>query len=672
MKENQMVLTIFSWTMLGLFIVALVAGILWGMKRGFKKSLFRFGLLAIAIILAFFLAPPIAGLFANINLFFLNDGYGNSMGLRDWIYYQADNTVDGSADLPQLLAFLSALPIALASMLVFLALFILFRFISWIFFAIFANKVVKGQRKVKRDERTANGMEKFEVRQTPKHRTLGALVGLITGFVIFLFFFSPVNGALGTMNQLATFEPSTETTRPVQMFNRDINPLASISEGLYGTNRDVQRSPYGLVSRFTGLQAMSTPLFDYLTTVRMRGFRNISLRRDLVRTSQVMTDFVAIYQNFFYEDNESRDAMEVLATLDDRYYELIETTIHNVFSLGITRLLTSSMNALIDFLYINFAEDINLFDEDSQDPEDYILALTEEDKDQEDTRTLNQRFTSSLFAFGRRLDHNAWRDTLIQGTRITRQLFQRIPLEDSATGATQSLDGSTNGDKTTKLSLFEGFQDVINNMTNLGSEELITASNDFAKILGDDPITSPLNNLFTELFEVPIFSTILTPENTDTHDLIILPLVYFLNLDESDLSFINFNWNGVAPVLTEVIITANNAILGLSQILNGAGDFLESIRDLDSEEALDALADLLELVTQGIPGISDEISNIVDGIIADSGFTLDDLDPEDPLYDIMYEILNDMTNVRWHEALNDIREIMNNRPSNESQSYLAA
>ncbi|MCL2850749.1 MAG: hypothetical protein FWE01_00085 [Firmicutes bacterium] len=643
-----MVVTIFMWSMFGAFIIAIFSGIMWGIKRGFKKSLFRFGTISIAILLAFFLAPPIAGLFANVPIPGVTDG----MGLRTWINYQATSNIDGTSNFPELLAFLSALPIAIASLVVFFGLLLLFRFIAWIFFIIFANKVAPNQVKVYSGDKTANGMEKFELQDAKKRRILGALVGGITAFIIFLFMFIPVNGAIDTLNRITAFNPSIQTTAPVKMFDDDINPIANVTRNLHDTNRDIQRSPYGIVSRYTGLQWLSGSMFGYLTTVRTRGnLTNINLRNDAITASQTLTDFVAINQNFFdnTQDDESsnrRSFASVINTLDDVYFELAEHMINNVFTMNLTRLLTSSMQGFATFLGENIISELDLFGNNNandSNPYQYISGY------EESALSLNSRFNNALVSAISLMDHNFLRNDLIQSVRIIRHLFSPVYTPVS-----------------TDLSLFDGLQGIINNISSINNlDELSYASDDFGHIIAprevDNIRSSPLYDLLTDVFELGLFSTILTNENIeleteiDMRDILFVPLIHYIGLTHNDLDGIVFgNWSRVAYDLTYAIIVANEAITVLSEFINNINEFLNTINDLDLND-LESVANLLDLVTQELP-IGPQVGNLVYRLLDDANLDLSEFSPEveDAFNTLMYD-LREGNQFNWGDRLLEIQ-----------------
>ena len=645
-----MVINIIMWSMFGLFFSTIIASVLWGFKRGLRKSLFRFALLSIACLLAFFLAPTVAGLFANIRIPGLTEG----MGLRTWIEYQAIDNIDGAYNFPELLAFATALPVAIASLVVFVGLIFLFRFITWIFYMIFAKKVAPNQAKHNTGDKTANGMDKFEIQDVKRRRFLGACIGLVAGFTLFVFIYMPINGAMDTLNRATTFNPSINTNAPVQMFNSDINPLASLTEDLHDINRDIQRSPYGFVSRYTGIQWISGPMFGHMTRVSARRLPTINLRNDVIAFSQTLTDFVVLHQNFFYDNGESRDVSDVMATLDPIYFDLAEQTIDNLFKINLTRLLTTSMQNFVNFLGENFINDLTLFDDD-QDKNAHFSPYPYSTPDQspEYHPTLNNRFNNSLLATLRLMDHNFLRNDLIQTIRITQQLFQPVP---PTTPEPSPLPNKR------YPSLFDGFQGIVNNISSLDNlNELNNASDDFAKIIGTNAEISPLKYLFDEIFVLGLFRFILSNDNPQTHDLIKVPLIYYLSLSEDALNGLSFNWENMSVELTNTIMVANSAIVAISELTNNLSNILENLENLSD---LEAIADLLDLV--GTLGINDQVNDIVHDLLADN-IDMEDLATSNP--DAYTEINNvlsylqgthpDPSDFNWLEQLTRIQNTLN-------------
>jgi len=355
---------------------------------------------------------------------------------------------------------------------------------------------------------------------------------------------------------------------------------------------------------------------------------NVSLRDDAIRIARTYTDFLAIYQNFVDEYGNSLDALEVLRDLDENYFYLAERTIQRVFSLNLMRVLTSSMEGLVDFLEEALIEDLSLFD-DQDDP------------------SLNDRFNAALLETLQLMNHSLIRDDLIQMVRITRTLFRPVPPQTSSSIATPPYP-----------SLFTGIQGIVDNIQSADNlSALATASDTFTDIIGTDPATSPLNALFTELFNLSLFRVILSQENYQTHDIVKVPLIHFVGLTDGDLDF-PFIWDSAALELTRVLITANNAITQISEIVNNIGDFLDTLDSIASDQqSLEALADLLTLVTQHI-GISENVRDIVSDFLKyNAGIDMADLQTNNtPIYDAINDILTNMSTINWLDKLELIRD----------------
>lgn len=326
-------MTIVTWSLFGLLMLGIFFGVLWGAIRGFKRSAFRLVTFLFAIPLAVLLAPVIANPFGGIRF----GGYTMSEHLLNAMGGEA---ADAAANFTQLDAFISALPIAIISLLVFVALLYIFRFITWIVYAIFAGKVAPKNVKSNTGDRTANGMAKFEMRPTKRHRWLGALVGLGQGLLIFFLVMIPVNGILTMAGSVTRYEPSfTEATAQIEDH--------AVLEFVHDFDNQLQRSPYGIMTRFTGMQWASGPMFDYITRVRTpRGMPNINLRQDVIRGMHLYKDFAVISQQF-----EDEDFADVLASPEfEPYWEALPGIVERVFEISLVQLLMSAMDDFATFI----------------------------------------------------------------------------------------------------------------------------------------------------------------------------------------------------------------------------------------------------------------------------------------------------------------------------------
>ena len=61
-----------SWIITGIVALILLSSVLWGMKRGLKKSAFRFVWLLVTAIILFFVTPLVSNMVNNMDLSGLN------------------------------------------------------------------------------------------------------------------------------------------------------------------------------------------------------------------------------------------------------------------------------------------------------------------------------------------------------------------------------------------------------------------------------------------------------------------------------------------------------------------------------------------------------------------------------------------------------------------------
>ena len=339
------ILNIVTWSLFGFLLFGLFFGVLWGAIRGVKRSLFRLSTVLVAALLAFFLAPVIANPLTNINII-------NGMTIDMWILDQMGGTSTAVQDFPQLLAFVSALPIAILSLIIFMVLLFVFRFLTWIVYAIFASKIAPRRKKVKTGQRTANNTEKLVEKDLKPSHLGGAAIGLFQGLLLFFFLMIPVNGLITMARDIERYHPEFTAVSQADfrevLLDEDVSPLADVIDNIYNFNDNFQRSPYGIVTRFTGMQLFSGPAFSYLTTVRLpSGMTNVNLRRDAILGLQVYKDFVAINQHF----SDDAEIGEVLGSeYFDDYWAGIEVMIDRIFDISLFRLAAQSTSNLASFI----------------------------------------------------------------------------------------------------------------------------------------------------------------------------------------------------------------------------------------------------------------------------------------------------------------------------------
>lgn len=194
-----------SLIIIGLFLVVLLAGFLFGLWRGLNKSLVRMLFVIASAVGAFFLAPVITNWLINLDISnFGIDISGVRMSNLGEILRTLLKDVPYIADLEGTTAFdtiMQVVPQMIANVVMFVLVFYIIRLVSliiyWIIAGIaFSKKKTEGKNKL---------------------RLSGSLVGAVQGLLIFLVLLVPVAGAINILGEVETIitqetESSSETT----------------------------------------------------------------------------------------------------------------------------------------------------------------------------------------------------------------------------------------------------------------------------------------------------------------------------------------------------------------------------------------------------------------------------------------------------------------------------
>ncbi len=178
------------------FLVILLAGFLFGLIRGFNKSLVRILLVVAMLVLTFFIVPKItsAVMTLDISSWGVTIAGESVTSVGDIVVTLLDQ-IPQVADIAGTSAYatiINVVPQMILNVVLFIVVFILLRLVSMIIYWIisgicFSKKKTEGKN---------------------KHRLLGSLVGVVQNFIIFLVILVPV---VGTINILGDIETLTNS-----------------------------------------------------------------------------------------------------------------------------------------------------------------------------------------------------------------------------------------------------------------------------------------------------------------------------------------------------------------------------------------------------------------------------------------------------------------------------
>lgn len=314
--------------LLGALVLWTVVGLFAGMKRGWKRGLLRVGIFLVFMIIAVFLTPAVSRMVAN-------------MGFVQGMFYDidyADAELISSAIAP-----IIALP-------VFLVMYVLFSFLSWIAYAI------------------VQGVIKLD----NKGKGLGILVGVAGAFVFFAFFAAPVNGLMGIVNQVDSREPSWASAQSLEL-----DPEQGLDEMLLELrdfNQTIQSSTYGFITRITGMQALGRTITHRLTTTRIEG-NSLSMTRDIQGIMEFLIDTRVIINYLDGEDGFDLDK------LPEGYLDGWQDSLGDFLNLGFMQIILGDADGhqLIDSFTIAIEGISALFAGDDDEDSDIFQAIADLD-----------------------------------------------------------------------------------------------------------------------------------------------------------------------------------------------------------------------------------------------------------------------------------------------------
>ncbi|MCL2846215.1 MAG: hypothetical protein FWE38_00830 [Firmicutes bacterium] len=655
--------------LLGLFLLAVAFGLLWGTIRGFKRSLIRLGTIVVAGVLALFLSPVVARMLVGISLPIGEDG--ESQTIDDTINnMRDDNEVLDSmfTNFTGISDFASALPVAIISLVTFIIMFIALRFLTWIVYAILAR--VFAPRRVRESRgRTRNGAQRVQATRIPPRRGLGALVGVVQGLVVFFFIMIPINGLLSIVDEIDSYVPpeqyrtvSAAYLRENVFLNEDVNNMAGVYELVADFNADVNDSIYGTIIRFTGIRALSGPMFGYLTTVRMPNSDNISLRRDAVEAISLHRDLLTILRfmpdevdrtngNGTYEDEDEPFGGafgEMLKDLPAEYFGLMRFMVRKLFDLGMFALIAGEIENLADFI-----EDAELLYDEDGNPAFEFLPLRESEEDPDDRPegwvNPNVRFNAALMNAIREMDVAFLRDDLMLPlVNILQLLFNE----------TRTLSDAPDAEQYNLANAFGGLMDREDTDTGHAADVLRLFTTAPA---GQTPVMEQFLEAF---FSLGLFTRILTDENPGTSDLVRLPLQQILGMQGNELNFA-LKWDSVPYDINRIMNLAVDAFVGLDILLE-SDNILDALTSNEFYDTINSIGQILNILTREI-GLSSNFRSLIVRFIEDQEFDFDlgigtagdgEVSPvQQMMNDIADRLRPDGPGIDWPVQLRTLREV---------------
>lgn len=346
----------------------LVFGFLWGLIRGLKKTAFRAGWIVATAIICLFLTHAITNLIISIDLSFLGLNYNGQSastlgGFLELVLTDALGS-DVANGMPAALDLITKFPLMICSPFVFVILFWLLKILLWPVWAILARVFFKKQKEeqptrletstlIKTDVTPQNQMfvtsniQKKQIHAKPKankHGWYGGLVGIALGLVIACFTFVPVFGVMNIVNSLNNIQvdaslmqsPDDGNTTYAHPLNTTTEEKETVSllEFALGENIEYVNAINGSIGynllRFTGMEAIGSAQFNYLTSSNVEG-EPVSLSGEVNSILSMAEDAMYIY-SFDFNTATKQDIDKILTTAQNMLTKLEKLNLISVLA----------------------------------------------------------------------------------------------------------------------------------------------------------------------------------------------------------------------------------------------------------------------------------------------------------------------------------------------------
>lgn len=278
----------------------LIVGILWGLIRGLKKSLFR-GLWIFGVaLLTYFLTPVISNALCNIDIsaFASITIEGEEVTtvfetIRN-ILLKQEQIVEIINENPSLLPLLQQVVVLIINVFVFPILFWATKIVTYPIWAIISAIVFKKKQKT-----VING--KHMLVKAKKHRLAGMALGLVAGIMVMVVTLMPVIGTINLIKKVDAVEYSASET----------------GEGIISSNVDPEIMEFvdaysdsilGTALKYSGIEYLSNSMYEFLSTKKIDD-QKVTLSRELELYVNLYNDLYNIQKTDF--ENLTQDSMSI-------------------------------------------------------------------------------------------------------------------------------------------------------------------------------------------------------------------------------------------------------------------------------------------------------------------------------------------------------------------------
>ena len=280
-------------SVLGLFLLIVIAGVIWGIIRGLKKQSFRLGWVFVIGLILFFVTPVITKAVIGMDFSFLN---AEIQGIKlktinQWVIDYA-GTIEGYGqiikDNPETINAILQIVTIFLNVIIFVLLFWLAKIILWPIWAILSAVLIK--------KKTKTGEKK------KKHRAWGMLVGAVSGIFIGATTCMPILGIFNIANQIETQTAKSQILVEENDANYKKGFITRIAgEDVSGLITSYNKSFTAGFFKYTGLEFFSNAAFDALSTTEIDK-QKIVLKNELTSIVKVIDNFERL-GNFKVKNN---------------------------------------------------------------------------------------------------------------------------------------------------------------------------------------------------------------------------------------------------------------------------------------------------------------------------------------------------------------------------------
>lgn len=272
-------------------------GVIWGLIRGFKKSLFRgLWLFAIALIM-FFVTPAISNAICGREISFLDievDGQHTKVifeAIKLFLLKQ-EEIADLINNNPSLLPLLENLIVMAVNTVVFPIVFWIAKIITYPIWAIISAIVFKRKQKT-----VVNG--KKLIVKYKKHRLSGMAIGLVAGAMVLVITFMPISGTINLLYKIDDLEYSKSE-------NGEGIVTSMLGEETMGYIDSYSDSILGKALKYSGIEYISNSMYEFLSTKKIDD-QKVTLSRELELYVTLYNDLNNIQTTDF--NNLTKDSM---------------------------------------------------------------------------------------------------------------------------------------------------------------------------------------------------------------------------------------------------------------------------------------------------------------------------------------------------------------------------